>query len=291
MLDHQVRGAAKEILERALEAQRRILLVLDFDGTLVPIRRRSALVLLTANQRKALAHLNRGVLRLAILSGRSVWDLRARVGLPEIIYGGVFGLEVSGPGINFLHPKARAARGELVVFAGDLRRMFADLPGAWIEEKGVGLSLHHRGVPPRWRAEFERRLGLARKTAPRNLEWRLGKRVWEVSPKAGWDKGRAAELMWERMNRPFLITIGDELSDEPMLALARSRGAGVHVGGGDTGAKYRFRNTTDVFHFLGALAHRIESDPIRYNDATGWPLPARKQSPPPSVMSVPAGGR
>ena len=59
----------------------------------------------------------------------------------------------------------------------------------------------------------------------RGWDWQLGKRVWEVTPTVRWDKGHAALMMWKHFGRPFLVTIGDEEADEPMILAARRRGA------------------------------------------------------------------
>ena len=253
-------GATQALLEK-IAAHPSALLVLDFDGTLVPIRAKSDLVLITAAQRELLARLNRGRLRVAVLSGRALWDVRARIGIPDAIYGGVFGLEMAGPGLRYAHPRARASRRALIRLAAELRKTYTDFPGAWVEEKGLGLSLHHRGVPPARKREFMRRLALFR-DRERGWVWELGKRVWEVTPAIDWDKGRATLFLWRRLGRPYLFAVGDEPADEPMLKAARSKGgASAHVGGGKTGAEHRFRNPASVHRFLRALAERVESGP------------------------------
>src|SRR5439155_693454 len=44
--------------------------------------------------------------RLAILSGRGLADLRARVALNGVVYGGCHGLEIAGRRLRFRHPRA-----------------------------------------------------------------------------------------------------------------------------------------------------------------------------------------
>ncbi|MFI5350378.1 MAG: trehalose-phosphatase [Elusimicrobiota bacterium] len=255
---------ARQWTEKLLEsiaARPRLLVVLDFDGTLVPMRARPHLARLGAAERATLRCLNRGRSRVAMISGRSVADLRRCVGVPELIYGGTFGLELAGSGWRYVHPKALSARETLAALAEGLRDLFTDVPGVLVEDKGVGLAVHYRNVPANRRREFARRLGHARAAAGRSLRWRLGRLAWEVTPRTDWDKGDAAKLIWRRLGRPYLLVVGDGRFDEPMLRAAHDRGTGVRVGRGSTEARHRLRDSDAVRRFLRRLADRVGGRP------------------------------
>ena len=251
------RDAWKQKLLDEIASRPRVLIVLDFDGTLVPMRARPHLASLDADARAMLRRLDRGGARVAMMSGRSVADLRKHVGVPDIIYGGVFGLEISGPGWRYVHPKARAMQQALTDLVEGLGRLFSDVPGVFVEDKGVGLCVHYRNVPEDRRKEFARRLAHARAAAPGGLRWRRGRASWEVMPRTDWDKGSAVELIWLRLDRPYLLVIGDEHFDESMLRVAHDRGAGVRVGRGSTEARHRLRDSNAVRRFLSGLAARV----------------------------------
>ena len=89
----------------------RILLFLDYDGTLTPLVSSPSAAFLAPSVRANLARLagSRGA-RLAILSGRRLADLRARVALGGVLYGGCHGLEMAGRRIGSL-PGRRGAAG------------------------------------------------------------------------------------------------------------------------------------------------------------------------------------
>jgi trehalose-phosphatase len=232
------------------------LLLLDYDGTLVPIRSRPSLARLDAEHRATIGRLHGTYLKLAMLSGRSVRNLKERMALPDIGYGGVFGLEVTSPGWRYIHPGAKALRPALAGLLVTLKELYKDMPGVLVEDKEAGLTLHYRNVPPRLHAEFSRRLEKARAMAPRQLQWSLGKAAWEVMPRTTWNKGKAAMMLWRRLGRPFLLAIGDDPFDEPMLRAAQKYGAGIRVGAGDTKAGYRLKDPDEVHLFLRALADR-----------------------------------
>lgn len=251
--------------ERLLDdiaAHRRVLVVLDYDGTLVPMRARPHLAILGASERSTLRKLDRGRSRLAIMSGRAIADLRERVGVEDILYGGVFGLEIAGPGWRYVHPRARAMHQRMSDLMGALGRLLGDIEGTFVEDKGVGITVHYRNVAPVRHKEFERRMAHARAAAPRGLIWRRGRMAWEILPRTDWDKGTAAKLLWRRLNRPFMLVIGDERYDEPMLrAAAHHRGVGVRVGRGSTEARHHLRDSFAVRRFLHGLTERLAARP------------------------------
>jgi trehalose-phosphatase len=233
------------------------MLLLDFDGTLAPFRSRPELAGIDDSMRAILDKLHRGRTRVALISGRGIEDLKRRVGLPHLSYSGVFGQELSEPGWSAVHPHAKAARPALAGMLRELEELFAGLPGIRLEDKRVGLALHYRAVPEERRPDFSRRWEKAKKLAPPGLRWRRGQRDWEVTPTKVWDKGRAALMFWRRHNKPFLLSIGDDLFDEPMFRACRGRGVSIKVGPGPTKANHRVDTPEEVACFLHALAERL----------------------------------
>ena len=75
-----------------------IALFLDFDGTLVPIRKDPACCILSEETKELLQFLaNSRYCYLAIISGRSLSDIKGRVGLRRVFYGGNHGLDIRAP--------------------------------------------------------------------------------------------------------------------------------------------------------------------------------------------------
>ncbi len=247
---------------RALEAAagaERVLVLLDFDGTLARAPRRPAAARLDPSRLRLLRSLGRGRCRAALVSGRGVDDLRAMVRAPAIILAGAFGLEVRAPDWRWRHPAAAAARPALAALARRLRRRLAGVPGAAVEDKGAAVCLHWGAVAAENRRALRRLLKRERRAAAA-LSWRVNGDSVEVSARARWDKGRAALLLWRRLGRPFLVAIGNDRFDEPMLRAAQARGAAWRVGQGPSRARLRLRGPAEAWRLLAELKRRLSQE-------------------------------
>ncbi len=94
-------------LDRELGDGASLVAILDYDGTLTPLVASPGAATLAPSVRGTLARLaGCERTRLAILSGRGLADLRARVALEDVVYGGCHGLEIAGRDLHFRHPRA-----------------------------------------------------------------------------------------------------------------------------------------------------------------------------------------
>jgi trehalose 6-phosphate phosphatase len=143
-------ASLREETDRLLSAHRGgrpLALLFDYDGTLVPIVERPERAQLAPETRRLLERLARQPrLSLGIFSGRMIEDLKAMVGLPGLYYGGTSGLELEPGGV--LVTPAQAAQGRALIegLAARLGQVAAQYPGAWVENKRLGLTLHYRAV-------------------------------------------------------------------------------------------------------------------------------------------------
>jgi trehalose 6-phosphate phosphatase len=248
-------------LLQKLSRSDRLILALDFDGTLVPLFKGhhgrpeagpSLKRLLTQ-----LAHAE-GI-HLAFASGRGLADLRRRLQIPKSAYIGNHGLEAAdGPWV-WTHPTARRDRPAIASLAKALLPAVESASGASLEDKGLSLSLHFRAVKgtPQLR-KLEQAVNAhvaASRGAVRVLH---GKKVWNLNPAVDWDKGRAL-LHWVKARnlRGTLVFIGDDKTDEEGFRSLGRRAVCVKVGPGVTVADYRIRQR-DVRLLLEVLlaAHR-----------------------------------
>ena len=211
-----------------------MLLALDFDGTLAPIVPVPDQATLHPGARPAMERLlERGDVLLAVVSGRALEDVRARVGLTAIHYAGNHGLEIVGPGVERIHPEALATTAVIAECRAALEAEFHDEPDVLVEDKHLSLSVHFRLVRDAdrersIRARVERCCG-----AHEGLRLTDGKKVVEVRPDVEWDKGRATTFLIDTLlagnGSAPVIYVGDDRTDEDAFRALRGRGDGVLV--------------------------------------------------------------
>lgn len=249
-------------LRRRLAAAEALVLLLDYDGTLVPIAAHPSLARLPAAVRRVLDRLSRrpGV-QILVISGRAVRDVRRRVGLRRVWYAGNHGWELEGPGLRYRHPAARAARPALRQAAWRLAAALADVPGAWVEDKRCTLSIHYRAVPVGERDRVLRacRTALRPFRARRQLRVTRGKSVVEVHPPVRWTKGSAVRWWLKRQRlerRADVWYLGDDRTDEDAFAALRGRGVTILVARVPrlSRARYRVAGPADVLRLLRRIA-------------------------------------
>ncbi|MGH9667196.1 MAG: trehalose-phosphatase [Bryobacteraceae bacterium] len=244
----------EQTLETSIRAAERILLFLDFDGTLSPIVARPELAALDERSRKALEALLRFPrVAVAVVSGRALDDLRSRVGLP-VIYAGNHGLEIQGPDFAFRTPGLEKALAAFDVIESGLAGSLRHIPGVLIEHKGLAVSVHFRLAAPAQKPEVERIVEEACRGHLDAVRLRAGKEIVEIRPAVDWDKGTAARWIRDRLGARGwpIVCAGDDLTDEDMF-VALPDAVSIKVGAGPTMARFRVADTGG----LSALLERV----------------------------------
>src|SRR3989338_854118 len=128
---------------------RYVMLFLDYDGTLTPITERPEMAKLTSEVRDILRELARlAGIKIAVISGRALSDLKKRVRIPGLIYVGNHGLELHSPKIRYVHPAAMEFKQLLQKIAVRLKKNYESFPGIIVENKIFTLSIHYRNLSP-----------------------------------------------------------------------------------------------------------------------------------------------
>ncbi len=221
------------IPERDLGAAPDLVILLDYDGTLVSLVSRPELALLSSRRRAFLEALGRTAV-VAVVTGRSLAEARRLVGLSSFAYIGNHGLEISYKGRSWVHPVAKQRRGDLAAVLRRIRTRTADLAGVVVEDKRLTAGIHYRLLQ---RAHIGRLARIVHEEIERRgtgLKVTRGKKVFEIRPKVDWDKGRGTLefLSWlgPALDRR-LIYIGDDRTDEDAFRALRGIGTTVRVGG------------------------------------------------------------
>jgi trehalose-phosphatase len=249
-------------LDRELGDGASLVAILDYDGTLTPLVATPGAARLAPSVRQTLARLAESErARLAILSGRGLADLRARVALPDVVYGGCHGLEIAGRRLRFRHPGARPSC--LTATRRALVASLPSIPGARLEWKGLSVSLHYRRVAPATRPRV--RDIATRIVRDGGLTLVAGHEVFDFVPRVGWNKGRAARWIARRMARTLpsrrrvVLYVGDDTSDESAFVALRGRAVTIRVGTRPTAAEYRVAGVREVQALLRRMASAVTS--------------------------------
>ncbi len=247
--------ASFDEIEQQLSVEGNWTLFLDFDGTLTPIVSTPGEARLGDEMRGLLQELSLlPCVRIAVISGRALNDLAARVDL-DLIYAGDHGFEIRGQGLRFTQSDASAHQLELRELVEGLRHDLAGIAGVLVELKHLSASVHYRN-------SLEREVPFIRRMVDRRLVrhnhgfiLREGKMVFEIRPNVNWNKGLAAAWILERLGgrEALSLCIGDDETDEDLFA-GLPRSLTVRVGAVPwTSAKYFLGGSADVFAFLNRI--------------------------------------
>lgn len=232
-----------------------LLCAFDFDGTLAPIVVQPEKAVIPS---AVLTRLEKLAARthVAIISGRSVSDLRGRLPFEPHFVVGNHGLE-GLPGMEAL-----AAQWQLQCGAWDaalteaIGRDRLRAAGIRIENKGLSLALHYRLAPDR-DAAGALVLELCRELAP-GAVLVGGKCVLNLMPASGFGKGHALERLMDVTGAPAALYLGDDLNDEDVFRLARADVLGVRIEpDAASAAQFCLRHRLDVVNLLDVLLQRL----------------------------------
>ena len=241
----------------------RLLIALDFDGTLAPLEDEPM-------QARALPVAAKAVAALAALpdtpvafvSGRSMHDLREiaeHADDAQIFLSGSHGAEFWVPGEGLLDTDdddaAHALRDEL---RNEMTDELGDLEGVWVEPKTFGFGIHTR-VASAADAQTARDAAdrLVQSRAP-HWRRRTGHNIVEYSFRHE-GKDSAIAALRDRLGATAVLFAGDDVTDEDALASLGPSDLGIRVGDGETSASVRVGSIQELAAALSLLA-RMRAD-------------------------------
>jgi trehalose 6-phosphate synthase/phosphatase len=242
---------------RAARGGRRVMLLLDYDGTLVPFAQAPELARPDDGVRRLLLALAAlPATEVHIVSGRARQTLEQWFGeLPVGLHAehGLWSRLPGGAGQQRQTPLRGWWRPALAV----LRDWAGRTPGSLIEEKPAGLAWHYRAADAEYGAaqanDLRAHLQELFSNAP--VEIISGHKVIELRPQ-GVHKGCIVPDLLERSPGAFVLAVGDDRTDEDLFASLPPDAAAVRVGGGESSARYRLADVDDVRQMLRRLVER-----------------------------------
>jgi len=240
-----------------------LVLLFDYDGTLVPIAAHPELAVLDRRGRRLLSNLARlPRVSLGVISGRALDDLEGMVGLEGINYAGVTGLEVElVGGTRFRHPAATLAVVTMRQVLERLEAVVVDLPGAWIENKQIGLTAHFRDLPGDLVPALRTRVTQIVEEVSQPLRIVDGPMALEITPAGDCHKGSAVRAFLQCFGsvQALCLFAGDDANDADAFAEVAARG-GVCLEIGSqppAGAHYCLDTPAELMTTLDALYQEL----------------------------------
>ncbi|MGQ0555255.1 MAG: trehalose-phosphatase [Nitrospiraceae bacterium] len=228
----------------------RSLYAFDFDGTLAKIVREHHAARLSRPIRFWLEELAKRA-PTAIISGRSVEDLRSRVGtvVPHLI--GNHGSEGPHTRQEDIQHVRETSSGWLQLITGRFQDELTR-SGVGVENKSYSLSFHYRTADQREEARALISRIIAELSPPPRIV--LGKSVVNVMPPTASHKGTALLEYMRRLDCSTALYVGDDETDEDVFALRDHRILTVRVGKKKgSAARYFLKRQTEITEMLRLL--------------------------------------
>jgi trehalose 6-phosphate synthase/phosphatase len=238
-------------------AAKRALLLLDYDGTLVPIVARPELAAPDPELLDLLSRLaNDAKNSVFLISGRE------RTSLEQWFEGIDLGI-IAEHGVWLREPKGRFSMTRPLTadwkeqVAPILQLFVSRVAGSFIEEKDYSIAWHYRGANPELGEQRAKELidELTQFTANRDIQVVEGKKVVEIR-NGGVNKGTAALELLRRIQPDFVLAIGDDQTDEDLFRALPATATSIHVGSPYSNARFCSSDHRAVRALLEQLAAR-----------------------------------
>ncbi|GMH28100.1 hypothetical protein Nepgr_029943 [Nepenthes gracilis] len=273
--------------------EKRIVVFLDYDGTLSPIVDDPESAFMSDKMRLAVGKVSK-YFPTAIISGRSRDKVHQFVQLNDVFYAGSHGMDIMAPPRQqkscdgkyqtravdekgneaIIFQPAQEFLPEILEIFNELEEETRSIGGVTIEDNRFCVSVHFRRAQEEDYSIIEQKV-LSVLSKHSRFHLTRGRKVMEIRPSIKWNKGHALEYLLETLgfadlSDVFPLYIGDDRSDEDAFKVICKRGQGfpiiVSSKPKDTRASYSLRDPSEVLSFLLRLAR------WRRNSSTSKPV-------------------
>ncbi len=260
---HETPSIALEQAMNVVAAAPRLLLVLDYDGTLVEYSPTPRIATPDKELLELLRRLSqRPGTSVHVASGRTRESLESFLGELDI------GLHAEHGLWSRSERKAewRSRRPLPPLWLDPVRRRMERVvqrtDGAVLEVKSGALAFHYRATEPQLARRRVEELRLALRSDPQAGEYEVieGGRVFEVRPR-GINRGALLPELVDKAPGSSVLAFGADQTDESLFSALPPGAVGVHVGSGQTVARYRINSVAAVRALLKRIADTVFAAP------------------------------
>lgn len=247
-------GKNEGFLISRCRSAKKSLLLLDYDGTLIPFTDNPEAAVPPKEVIELLKDLsNNPRNEVVVISGRNKEVLDRWFGSLDISLVAEHGVLVKprGEEWNFLRPLTTDWKTTVMSILKD----YADrLPGSYIEEKQFSLVWHYRKAESEFASLRVDELfdSLSKFTSNADVQIYKGNKIIEVK-NAGANKGIAATSFVNKLEPDFILALGDDYTDEDMFRLLPKEAYTIRIGVAQSYARYNVRNSSDALRLLDKL--------------------------------------
>src|SRR3989339_54278 len=243
----------ESLIEDYIKSKQRMLL-LDYDGTLVGFYDKPELAMPDNELLNIIEKLSaqKGN-SIVIISGRdrnTMDSWFSKLNLTLVAEHGVWIKDI-GKDWKTLHHLKREWKKEIT----PILELFVDrTPLSFLEEKDYSLVWHYRNVNTNLASNRVNELKniLANFTVNLNIGFLEGNKVLEIK-NLGINKGAATTRMIRKQKPDFIISVGDDLTDEDMFAVLDANAYSIRIGNEKSKAKFHLKSYKDVRVLLKKL--------------------------------------
>lgn len=238
-----------------MEGKEKPVFFFDYDGTLTPIVERPDLAKISPEMKEIIRQLSLKY-KCAIVSGRERKNLQTLVDIPGIFYAGDHGLDIIGPDISLIHPKAKKFLPLIQDISKSLDKSLSHIPGVIVEKKKISVAIHYRQVSKKDLSRLKLPLKEILKENREDIRLLTGKKVVEFLPNIEWNKGKAVLWILNTLGVDWsehkIFYLGDDTTDENAFRILRTRGTSILIAekAQKSAADFRLSSPEEVKYWL-----------------------------------------
>lgn len=246
--------SSKEMMRRDFRDAKRRLILLDYDGTLVPIARHPKMATPTVELMEFLGVMSQEQKTdVVLISGRNRNELQSWFGDLGISLVAEHGVWIREKKEDWKMLKPLNNEWKQKIFP--LLEMYTDrLSGSFVEEKEYSLAWHYRMADPEMASIVAKELvdDLVNFTANIDVQVLQGNKVVEVR-NAGLNKGDAGMYCKSKGDFDFIMAVGDDWTDEDLFKVLPETAYSIRIGMTQSYARFNLHNCSEVIKLVREL--------------------------------------